>query len=37
VTGKPTVYLDVGLAIRRVAGNGAPGGVHVSVLTWSRT
>ena len=28
---------DVGLAIRTVAGDGVPGGIHVSVLPWSET
>ena len=27
---------DVGLAIRTVAGDGVPGGIHVSVLPWAR-
>jgi hypothetical protein len=25
---------DVGLAIRRLAGDDGPGGIHVSVLRW---
>jgi D-arabinose 1-dehydrogenase-like Zn-dependent alcohol dehydrogenase len=28
---------DVGLAIRTVAGDGVPSGIHVSVLPWSET
>ena len=28
---------DVGLAIRTVAGDGVPGGIHVSVLPWRET